>query len=117
MDGSDMDGSDMDGSDMDGSDMDGSDMDGSDMDGSDMDGSDMDGSDMDGSDIDGSDMDGSDMDRISKGSNINVFLRKIGNIPNGTVPPYGSKSNKRRLTSLDLKAKMVTLADGWQVSG
>ena len=35
-----------------------------------------------------------------------VLLRKRGNIPIGSVPPYGSKSNKRRLTSLDLNAKV-----------
>ena len=27
----------------------------------------------------------------------------------------GDKSNKRRLTSLDLKGKVVGLGDGWQV--
>ena len=35
----------------------------------------------------------------------------------GQKPPWGSKSNKKRLTSLDLKAKEVSLGDGWQVSG
>ena len=46
-----------------------------------------------------------------------VLLRKGRIIPNGSVPPLGSKSNKRRLTSLDLKAKVVKPGDGWQVSG
>ena len=39
------------------------------------------------------------------------------NMPNGSVPPKGSKSNKRRLTSLDMRAKLVRLGDEWQVSG
>ena len=36
-----------------------------------------------------------------------VLLRKRGNMPDGSEPPQGSKSNKRRLTSLDMKAKVV----------
>ena len=32
------------------------------------------------------------------------------------MPPSGSMSNKRCLTSLDLKAKVVRLWDGWKVS-
>ena len=44
-----------------------------------------------------------------------VFLRKRGNIPNDSVPPLGSNSNNIRLTSLDLKAKVVRLGDGCQV--
>ena len=50
------------------------------------------------------------------GAITSVLLRKGGNIPYGSVPPWGSKSNKRHLTSLDLKAKVVRLGDGWQVS-
>ena len=45
-----------------------------------------------------------------------VLLTKRGNIPKRSVPPHGSKSNKRHLTSLDLKAKVTRLGDGWQVS-
>ena len=45
-----------------------------------------------------------------------VLLRKGGNIPNESVLPLGSKSNKRRLTPLDLNTKVVRLGDGWQVS-
>ena len=51
------------------------------------------------------------------GAITSAVLLKRGNIPNGSVPPYRSKSNKRCPTSLDLKAKMVRLGDGWQVSG
>ena len=43
-----------------------------------------------------------------------VHLRKGGNIPKGSVPPYGSKSNKRRLTSLDLKAKETETDGKWE---
>ena len=41
------------------------------------------------------------------------------NIPNGSVSPYRSKSNKvkRRRTSHDLKAEGARLGDGWQVGG
>ena len=45
-----------------------------------------------------------------------VLLRKRGNIPFRSVPPQGSKSNKRRLTSLDPNAKVVRLGVGWHVS-
>ena len=45
-----------------------------------------------------------------------VLLRKMRTIPYGSVPPSGSKSNKRRLTSPDLKAKVVRLGHEWQVS-
>ena len=44
-----------------------------------------------------------------------VLLRKRGDIPNGSVPPNGSMSNNRCLTSLDLRAKVVRLWDGWHV--
>ena len=46
-----------------------------------------------------------------------VRLRKGINIPYGSVPPQGSKSNKRRLASLDLKPKVIRLGDGGQVGG
>ena len=48
--------------------------------------------------------------------NISSSLTKRENTPNGSVPPYGSKYNKRRSTSLDLKTKVVRLGDVWQVS-
>ena len=51
------------------------------------------------------------------GHNISSSLKKKGNIPNGSVPPKMSKSNKRRLTSLYLNAKVVRLGDEWQVRG
>ena len=42
---------------------------------------------------------------LKRGARISaVLLRKRGNVPNGSVPPWGSKSNKRRLTSLDLES-------------
>ena len=40
-----------------------------------------------------------------------VLFRNGGSIPNGSVPPQGSKSNKRRLASPDLKAKVIRLGD------
>ena len=42
-----------------------------------------------------------------------LSLKKRGNIPNGSMPPYRSNYNNIRLTSLDLKAKVVCLGDGW----
>ena len=35
----------------------------------------------------------------------------------GRFPHKGLSLNKRRLISLDLKAKVVGFGDGWQVSG
>ena len=46
-----------------------------------------------------------------------VLLRNRENIRNGLVPLWGYKSKKRCVTSLDLKAKVIRLEDGWQVSG
>ena len=43
--------------------------------------------------------------------------RKRGNIPNGSVPPEGSKSNKRWVVSFALEAKVIRLRNRWQVSG
>ena len=51
---------------------------------------------------------------LRRGAKPSAVLLKSGNIPNGSVPSSGSKSNKRRLTSLDLKAKVIRLRDGWK---
>ena len=48
--------------------------------------------------------------------NINSFLQKKSNIPNCQCHRR-SKSNKRSRTSHDPNTKVVTLGDGWQVSG
>ena len=49
--------------------------------------------------------------------NINNYLqKKIGNKSNGSVPPKESKSNKRCLTSHDLKALVEKLGDEYKVS-
>ena len=53
----------------------------------------------------------------TKGQNLSCPLQKWGNIPNMSMPPYESRSNRSRLTSSDLKAKLVRLGDRWQVDG
>ena len=48
---------------------------------------------------------------------IRVLFRKSGNIFNGSVPPYVSKSNNRQLTSLDLSGKSGRrMTSEWQIN-
>ena len=46
-----------------------------------------------------------------------VYFKKRRNIPNGSVPPQESRSNRSGFTSRDQKAKVVRLEDGSQVNG
>ena len=45
---------------------------------------------------------------------VDPYKKERGNIPNWSVPQYESRFNRNRLTSLDLKAKVVRLEDEWQ---
>ena len=48
---------------------------------------------------------------------LNLLQRFADSIIEWVCAPIRVKSKKRRLTSLDLKAKVVSYGDGWQVSG
>ena len=53
---------------------------------------------------------------MTRGQTISSSLKKKRKHTQWVRAPIRSKSNKRRLTSLDLKANEVRLGDGWQVS-
>ena len=46
-----------------------------------------------------------------------VFRKNIGKQPDGSTPPFGSRSNRCRSTSRSLKAMPQNAGLGWQVSG